>query len=279
MFAIGVIGAVLAGAGLAYGIYAGERARHAAAQQEANARNEAQLQREAEDRRLREERIASQDLLFKQEAEQKATNERLRQEQDAALTKVRGAVPGIQAQLGEDLLSQQQHAYAKMDPQIEARLNALGLLQSGALVEAKARAQGDLESQRQSVLANFGTNAAQELDINRPLANSSEDIGRQSTALTNNLNLAKTNLSQQFADSANAAANDVARSQYLAGMSSATNAANAASAASYLNAGSQLGSGLLGYAASRQPSNSLKALYNARNSGGWSSNGRYGYNV
>lgn len=266
MFAIGVIGAVLAAGGLAYGIYAGERARRAAAQSEANARNDIRLQQENEEKRLRQERIESQELMFRQQAEQKATEDRLRAEQAAALEKVKGEVPGIQAQLGSDLLGQQEKAYAKMDPQIEARLNALGLLQSGALVEAKTKAQGDLESQRQAVLADFGTNAASRLRIDQPLVNSSEDVGRQYEGMQRNLDLDRAALSQRFASNANAASNDVARSQYLAGMSSATNSANQQAASSYLNAGAQLGSGLMGYAASRQPqrNTSLDALYSYR---------------
>lgn len=267
-----IIGAALSAGGLAYSIFAGERARHAAAQSEANARNDIRLQQEAEERRLRQERIDSQELLFRQQAEQKATSDRLRQEQDATLAKVKGEVPGIQAKLGEDLLGQQQKAYAKMDPQIEARLNALGLLNSGALVEAKVKAQGDLESQRQAALADFGTNAASRLSIDQPLANSSADIGRQYDSLQRNLDLDKTNLSQRFSSDAAAAANDVSRSQYLAGLTAATNSANQNAASSYLNASAQLGTGLLGYAASRPAkaktsySPSLDALYKARDS-------------
>jgi hypothetical protein len=278
MFAIGVIGAVLAAGGLAYSIYAGERARRAAAQSEADARNEIRLQQERDEQRLRQERIEAQELMFRQQAEQKATEDRLRAEQEASLQKVKGEVPGIQAQLGSDLLGQQEKAYAKMDPQIEARLNALGLLQSGALVEAKAKVQGDLESQRQAALADFGTNAAQRLQIDQPLANSSADVGRQYEGMQRNLDLDRSALSQRFASGATAAANDVARSQYLGGMSQATNAANQSAASSYLNASTQLGSGLIGYAASRQPSRntSLDALYSSRNAYQPSSSYYYG---
>ena len=271
MFALSVIGAVIAASGLAYGIYAGERARRENERAQAKARTDAIEQREADDRRLRQERIESQELMFRQQAEQKATEERLRSEQDASLARVKGEVPGIQAQLGADLLGQQEKAYAKMDPQIEARLNALGLLQSGALVEAKAKTQGDLESQRQATLADFGTNAAMRLGIDQPLVNSSADVGRQYEGLQRNLDLDRSALSQRFASNANAASNEVARSQYLAGMSSATNAANQAAANSYMNAGAQLGSGLLGYASSRPPKQStynpsMDALYRSRDS-------------
>lgn len=268
MFALGVIGVVLSAAALGYGIYAGERARRAAAQAEADARNEVRLQQEREEQRLRQERIEAQELMFRQQAEQKATEERLRAEQEAALGKVKAEVPVIQEKLGSDLLGQQERAYAKMDPQIEARLNALGLLQSGALVEAKAKAQGDLESQRQAALADFGTNAAQRLSIDQPLANTSADVGRQYEGMQRNLDLDRSALSQRFASNATAAQNEVARQQYLAGMSAATNSANQQAAQSYVNAGAQLGSGLIsayGSYKGRPKNTSLDALYASRN--------------
>lgn len=227
---------------------------------------------------------AKQQALYdKQVADQKATEDSLRAQQNDALTKVRGEVPGMQAQLGEDLLSQQQHAYSRMAPQLEARLNALGLLQSGALPEAQAKYQSDLEAQRQAALADFGTSASRELNITRPLANSSEDVGRQYDSLKSNLDTAKTNLSQTFANQNNANMNEAARQQYLAGLAAANNAAAQSSANAYLNFGGQVGSGLIqAYGArqkpQRQPVNvSLDALYQSR--GGWPSSGGYNYNA
>lgn len=266
MFALGVIAAVISAGALGYGIFAGERARREAANAEGRARGEMIRQREEEEKRLRQERIESQELMFRQQAEQKATEDRLRAEQAATLEKVKGEVPGIQEKLGSDLLGQQERAYAKMDPQIEARLNALGLLQSGALVEAKTRAQSDLEGQRQAALADFSTNAANRLRIDQPLALSSADVGRQYEGMQRNLDLDRTALSQRFASGATAASNEVARSQYLGGMSAARGAADSAAAASYMNAGATLGSGLMGYAASRlpktaPPNQSINALY------------------
>ena len=260
----------LSAIGTGYAGFASERARNEAVQNAARARKDALDQRSAEQNRIRQEAIDAERLGEKQRAEQAATEERLRSEQQATLEKVRGEVPGIRAQLGADLLAQQEKAYAKMDPQIEARLNALGLLQSGALVEAKARAQGDLESQRQATLADFGTNAAQRLNIEQPLVNSSADVGRQYEGLQRNLDFDRSALSQRFASAANAEGNEVARSQYLSGMDVAKNSANQAAASSYMNAAAQLGSGLINYAASRRPKNpSLDALYSYRNNGGY----------
>lgn len=234
--------------------------------------------REEDKRQLVENDAKQQALYDKQVADQTATEQRLRGEQDASLARVRGEIPGMQAQLGDDLLKQQQHAYTRMAPQMEARLNALGLLQSGALPEAQAKYQGDLEAQRQAALADFGTNAAQRLNIEQPLANSSADVGRQYDSLKSNLDLAKTNLSQTFANQNNANLNQASREQYLAGLAAANNAAAQSSANAYLQFGSQLGSGAMNYYGQKQNNDALRALYQQRGgyNGGWGGNGGYG---
>lgn len=273
----------LSAAAAGYGVYAGERARSESARQYRESRAQAEQQRVQEQQQMADNEAKQQALYDKQVADQKATEDSLRAQQNDALTKVRGEVPGMQAQLGEDLLSQQQHAYSRMAPQLEARLNALGLLQSGALPEAQAKYQSDLEAQRQAALADFGTSASRELNITRPLANSSEDVGRQYDSLKSNLDTAKTNLSQTFANQNNANMNEAARQQYLAGLAAANNAAAQSSANAYLNFGGQVGSGLIqAYGArqkpQRQPVNvSLDALYQSR--GGWPSSGGYNYNA
>ena len=272
---IGVIAAV-AVASAGYGVYAGERAKSQAARQYKESRDQANQQRDQERQQLVDNDLKQQELYDRQKAEQTATEERLRAEQRGAIEKARGEVPGLQAKLGEDLLAQEQRAYTRMAPQLEARLNALGLLQSGALPEAQAKYQADLESQRQAALSDFGTSAARELNIERPLAASSEDIGRQYEGMKRNLDTASTNLSQTFANQNAANMNQAAREQYLAGLGAAQNAAAQSSAGSYLNFGGQLGSGLIQAYGARQKSQnpSLDALYKTR--GGWSNNGRYG---
>ena len=132
------IAVALSAASLGYGIYAGERARSDAAKRYADDKQEAKAQGELEKRQMVENEAKAQALYDKQVADQKAQEDSLRAQQDATLAKVRGEVPGMQVKLGEDLLSQQSKAYDRMAPQLEARLNALGLLNSGALPEAQA---------------------------------------------------------------------------------------------------------------------------------------------
>lgn len=268
------IAIALSAASAGYGVYAGERARSESARQYRESRDQANQQRIQEQQQMADNDAKQQALYDKQVADQKAAEDSLRAQQAESLAKVRGEVPGMQAQLGEDLLNQQTHAYERMAPQLEARLNALGLLQSGALPEAQAKYQGDLEAQRQAALADFGTSAARELNISQPLANSSADVGRQYDSLKSNLDTAKTNLSQTFANQNNANMNEAARQQYLAGLASANNAAAQSSANAYLNFGGQVGSGLISAYGARQAAASnpsLDALYKSR--GGWSNNG------
>lgn len=273
--AIAVATLAVAVAGTGYGIYAGERAKAAAASQYNQARRDAQRNRQDDLARAAQEKTDSQALYDKQVADQESTNLRLKGEQDTALAGVRASVPGMTDQLGADLLAQQEHAYTKMAPQLENRLNALGLLQSGALPEAQAKAQGDLESQRQAALAAFRQNADTTLNITQPLANSSADIGRQSDALGRNLATQQNNLSQQFATNNTNSLNQVAQQQYLAGLASANNAAAQSSANQYMNFGAQIGgAGLQYYGQTRkQPYNAywnnstMDALYNSRGNG------------
>lgn len=270
---LGIAAVALSAGAAGYGIYAGERARSDAARQYAEAKRNAAAQQEQEQRQLAENEVKQQALYDRQVAEQKATEDRLRAESSASIERARGEVPGLQAKLGEDLLAQQEHAYERMAPQLESRLNALGLLQSGALPEAQARAQGDLEARRQAALADFGNDANRELAIDRPLAASSDDVGRQYENMRRNLDTAGTNLSQTFANQNAANMNQAAREQYLAGLGSANSAAAQSSAGSYLNFGGQVGSGLISAYGTqpKQRNPSLDALYKSR--GGWSNNG------
>lgn len=276
--AIPIATLVVAVAGTGYGIYAGERAKAAATSQYGQARQDAQQNRQDDLARAAQEKLDSQALYDKQVAEQNATNASLKSQQDASLADVRSKIPGMTDQLGADLLAQQEHAYTKMAPQLENRLNALGLLQSGALPEAQAKAQGDLESQRQAALAAFRQNADNTLNIQQPLANTQADIGRQSDALGRNLATQQNNLSQQFSTNNTNALNNVAQQQYLQNLQSANNAAAQSSANQYMNFGAQIGRAGLNYYAN-QPKNqnpSLSALeyqrkqanfYGAGNSG------------
>lgn len=276
--AIPIAALVVAAAGTGYGIYAGERAKTAAANQYNQARQDAQRSQDEQKAQMAQDKLDAQALYDKQVADQNATNTSLKAQQDASLADIRGKIPGMTDQLGADLLAQQEHAYTRMAPQLENRLNALGLLQSGALPEAQAKYQGDLESQRQAALAAFRQNADSTLNIQQPLANTSSDVARQSEALGRNLNTQQQNLSQQFANQNNYQLNQTAQQQYLAGLQSANNAAAQSSANAYMNFGAQVGGAGLNYYANKNRTNpSMDALYNSRNTGGWNGNSYGGY--
>lgn len=249
------VAAVAAVGALGYGIYAGEQAKKQAQNQYNDAQARAERARAEDQARLTEGERRQEELAAKQAAEQKATQERVRAE-----------LPGMTDQLGADLLKQQEYAYQRMTPQMEARLNALGLLQSGALPEAQAKAQGDLEAQRQAALADFKTNATREIEIARPY----EDMKSR-------LDTERTNLAQTFANQNAYSQNQTGREQYLAGLNAANTSAAQSSANSYTQLGGQLGSGLLSsYYNKQKPNTSLSALQNYRTSGGWSGSGGYG---
>lgn len=130
-----------------------------------------------------------------------ATNAEIASEQsqrDAVRQQILASIPGMQSQLGDQLLAQQKQAYTTMAPQIENRLNSLGLLQSGALPEANAKYQAQLESDRQSQLAQFGLNAQQRLNIDLPLQGLSSDLGQQQSNVQNGFQMDMANIYRNF---------------------------------------------------------------------------------
>lgn len=217
------VAAVAAVGALGYGIYSGERARAQAQQQYDDAQRNAQAQMTEEQRQMAENDRRMEEQRQRQIAEQAATRER-----------VLGELPGMKERLGADLLTQQEAAYARMTPQMEARLNALGLLQSGALPEAQAKAQKDLEMQRQAALSDFSMGAEKQLNIIQPY----EDM-------RSNLDTQQKNLAQTFANQNAYNQNQTATQQYLSGLQAANNSAAQKSASSYMQLGGALGSGLI----------------------------------
>ena len=148
-------------------------------------------------------RIEEEKALLKQqtEAESRLNKEAFDRQQAArerARSEALAALPGIQSQLGEDLLKQQTTAFERINPLIEQRLNALGLLQSGALPEAQAKYQKELESSRQAKLADFGTNAQQQLMIDVPLASSQADADFIKQGHLGAIDLSRAGFSRQF---------------------------------------------------------------------------------
>lgn len=264
---LGIAAVALSAASAGYGIYSAERARAAQQRQLDQARQEQEKYKKEQQNQLTQDKADMEANLAKQTAEQTATNEKLAAKQEAARQQALASVPGLQEKLGEDLLSQQEYAYKRMAPQMEARLNALGLLQSGALPEAQAKYQGDLESQRQATLAQFGMNAQQQLNIQAPQALTEADVNRQSAALRANLELGSQNLSQQFANQNIANQNNLAYQQYVGQLQGAQNAAAQQAAGSYLNFGGQLAGGAMN--AYGNKNQSLDALYAQRQKDYW----------
>lgn len=264
-----VAAAATSAAAAGYGVYASERAK--AAQQRAVDRAREDQQKYAEQQRQQQlqDKADMAANLANQTETQRTTNTELAAKQEAARQQALASVPGLQEKLGADLLSQQEYAYKRMAPQMEARLNALGLLQSGALPEAQAKYQGDLESQRQATLANFGTNAQQQLSIQAPQALTEADVNRQSAAMNANLALGTQNLSQQFANQNIANQNNLAYEQYIGQLEGARNAASQQAAGAYINFGGQLAGGAMNMYGNQAKNPSVDALYAQRQKNYW----------
>lgn len=265
---LGIAAVAISTISAGYGIYAGERAAIAQKRQAEQARKDMLAAQAKQDAQMAQDKADMAANLAEQKKTQEETNTKLAAEQEAARQKSLAAVPGMQQQLGSDLLAQQQAAYTKMAPQMETRLNALGLLQSGALPEAQAKYQGDLETQRQAKLAQFGMDAQNQLSILQPQALSESDVVRQSNAMSANLSTSRDNLSQQFANQNIANQNNIAYQQYVGNLQAAQTAADQQRANAYMNFGGQLAQGGLSYYGSKQ-NPSLSALDQYRSGKQW----------
>ena len=120
------------------------------------------------------------------------------QESEALRQSVLGQIPGLQEQMGQELLKQQQYAYSQISPQIEARLNAMGLLQSGALPEAQQKAFKELEMARQARLSDFGQQARQQLAIDMPFTQLYGTQGLRRESLQGGIDLTRAGIQRGY---------------------------------------------------------------------------------
>jgi len=123
------------------------------------------------------------------------------QEREALRKETLAKIPGLREQLGNELLDQQNYAYSKIAPQIEQRLNAMGILQSGALPEAQTRAFKDLEMARQARLGEFTTGATQNLELNLPYASLGQTQSDRQAALQSGIDLSRAGISRAYQES------------------------------------------------------------------------------
>lgn len=244
--AIPAVTLAVAAIGTGYGIYASQRAASQARQQYNDAQAAAQQQQAQQQAMLQQQQTQQQAQLASQAQQQSDAAAKQQAMEQSALSNAQAQIAPTQQALGQNLLAQEQQAYTKMTPQMEARLNALGLLQSGALPEAQAKYQADLESQRQAALATYGTNANQALQ-QQALNYAGNDVSQLNTNLANTLTAQQQALQNQFQDQDIAYSNNVAQQQYLSNLGAANTAAQQAQANQYMNLGGQLAQGGLSY--------------------------------
>lgn len=119
-------------------------------------------------------------------------------EREQTRQQVLARIPALRQELGSDLLKQQNYAYEQIRPQIEQRLNAMGILQSGALPEAQTRAFRDLENARQARLSDFSTQATQDLELGLPLSSLYQTQGQHQQALQGGIDLTRAGITRGY---------------------------------------------------------------------------------
>ena len=161
------------------------------------------LYREVFDKARQEasERLSVLKMRGEQESQQEKARLSARDQRTKTLAELQAKVPQLRQQMGDELLKEQQHSFERMNPIIEQRLNALGLLQSGALPEAQAKYQADLESQRQARLGEFEIGANQNLQLNMPWDISEQDLGLAADTMANDMDLQRAMLQRSFSNS------------------------------------------------------------------------------
>lgn len=240
------VAAVAAIGSLGYGIYAGERAQAEQKREYAQAQADAKAQQAQQAALLQDQQAKSQALSTQQSQEQKDAFAAQQALQQNALTTAQGQIPINQKALSDSLIASEQQAQTAMNPALEARLNALGLLNSGALPAQQAIQQANLDSQRQQALTQYGVNANSAIQ-NQALGYAGNDASFLQNNLNTTLNNEQNSLQSQFNNQMTGYQNDVAQSQYLGGLQSSINAGQQQQANQFINLGGQLGGGALNY--------------------------------
>lgn len=236
----------ISAASAGYGIYASERARAASQRAASDAAAQQQKYAQEQAQQLQQQQQAALDLAAQQSQQQSQTLADIKAQQAAAIQQEQAAIPGIQDQLNQSLIAQNRQAVTDYQPLLEQRLNALGLLQSGALPAQQAKYTAGLDSQRQAALANYAIQAQQQIQ-GQQAANVGTDVNLQQQNLIQNLQTGQQNLAQQYANQNIANQNNLAYQQYVNSLQAAQNQAAQQAAGAYLNFGGQIGSGLIGY--------------------------------
>lgn len=107
-------------------------------------------------------KLDTQNQIAKQKADQEAAYGKTRAD-------ILASLPGIESNFNANAMATQQDAFKRLSPLAEARLNALGILQSGALPEAQAKIMGDLDRARSSRINDFDLNARSMADLQLPV--------------------------------------------------------------------------------------------------------------
>lgn len=240
-------------ASLGYGIYAGNKAQEEQKREYDKARTDAQ-QAEANQKQMLADQQQKSDSLAAQQAQQQKDAQSAQQKlQQDAISTAQGQIPQNQKALSDSLIASEQQAQSVMNPALEARLNALGLLNSGALPAQQAIQQANLDSQRQQALTQYGVNANTDIQ-NQALGYAGTDAGYLQNNLNTTLNNEQSNLQNQFNNQMTAYQNQVAQGQYLGSLQSDISAGDQSQANQFINLGGQIGTAGLNYYGKQNPS-------------------------
>lgn len=256
---LGIAAVSIAAASAGYGVYAGERAQQAQANAVRNAQSQADQQRKDQQSQYAQQQAqmaAQTQANLAQEAQTKADTQAAQQQ---ALTAEQAAIGTNSTTLSNSLANQNTAAMTKQEPLLENRLNALGLLSSGALPEGQAKYQADLQAQADATLANYQIGAQGQLTQNTNAATADQVRQSEANALLNIQN-GEQNMATNFSTVGANNANNTAYDSYINSLRMGQAQGQQSAANSYVGLGGTIAGGALQYYGNQNNNAALQAL-------------------
>lgn len=256
---LGIAATSISALSLGYGIYSGQQAQKAQARAISSAQDQANQQRADQQAQYADQQKQMAATTASNLAQEQKTKQDTMAAQAQALADEKAAIGTGSQTLSNTLANQNTAAFTKEQPLIEQRLNALGLLSSGALPAQQAKYQADLQSQADAALGNYQVGAQGQLAQNAYASSTDQVAADRANALLNIQNQQQ-NMAQNFATQGANNQNNTAYQQYINNLQLSQAQSQQQQANAYVGLGGQIGSGVMSYYGNQNNNAALKAL-------------------
>lgn len=259
------IGAAAAIGSLGYGVYAGQQAQKSQAAASSQAQQEFQQQQAQQQQQYQQQLQQEAATNASNLSQQQQTQQQTAAAQQTALADEKAAIPINTSNLQNTLTAANAQAQAAEAPAITDQMQAMGLVDSGALAAQNAKYGNSLNSQMLNAIAQYQTGANSQLQTDTTADTAKQVQADEANALLNMQN-SEQNMAQNFATTNVNNTNNTAYEQYITNLQSAQAQSQQQNANSFTNFGGQIGGGLLNYYGNQNNSNpALSALLQNQN--------------